>query len=509
MSGVDTDLLAMLESLGDNCELGFVLREHQFETGSLLRWALCPIETVTAYINRTESRAAFEFEQLESSSPGMVVDISTGFRFHSAMRSKPVGDGFEFELDAASRREIYGNEKAKHDHLLEKFETSINTDAKRVFVVKANDDLSQESIEQLHQAIAARKSTQNFVLLVVFQNKLQTHQPINWINDSLAYAYVDRFAPYLSAFDVDMASWNRVLMELTQSPIIATWLGKYSMPVTTFNNFLKSTAAEKITSAMINVTLPESTVHTAKGIDVALKVDTQATQIELAYVLPSLDENSYYHSMVELLPALYAYKVLELDCPILAPQELSPVECSIASMIGVDVNLITVCDPSQRAIASAIEPQVDGLASLFFEGLRHVTRSQNQSHKKLYIARSSSAVSVFTNEDEVQQRVKEMGFDVVSFDGLTLSERMSIVSDAAVIVATHGPELTNMVFSDAGARIIEVMPNEHARPLFKTLSDHCGHHYSAVVGEAVNEPAHDAGASSWWFNPEELARLIA
>jgi len=54
MCATTSDLLPMLESLGDNCELGGFLRENNLETGSLLRWVLCSIDEVIAYIERAE-----------------------------------------------------------------------------------------------------------------------------------------------------------------------------------------------------------------------------------------------------------------------------------------------------------------------------------------------------------------------------------------------------------------------------------------------------------------------
>jgi len=225
MSGAHSELLNLLESLGDNCELGFYLRENGHETSSFLRWVLCPVDTVIGYVELDAPRAGFAFENLVPSAPGMVRDTSTGFCFHTTMRSTRTSDGFEFEHDEATRLTMYAAEKSKHDHLLQKFESSLASDTPKIYVVKANDELSEENIDRLYTALAAHKQTQNFVLLAIKADVAGAHHtPLHWLNDSVCIAHVDRFANYLTAQDIHTPSWQRVCDELVDAPKIATWL---------------------------------------------------------------------------------------------------------------------------------------------------------------------------------------------------------------------------------------------------------------------------------------------
>src|SRR6516225_7169551 len=108
-------VLRHFESLGDNCEFGFVQRANGYEDGGLFRWSISPLEKLILCFDEN-FKDLYLFENLEPSAPDMVRDIATGLMFHTQMHSI---DG-QFVLGEAARRGIYAREKSKMDHLLEK-----------------------------------------------------------------------------------------------------------------------------------------------------------------------------------------------------------------------------------------------------------------------------------------------------------------------------------------------------------------------------------------------------
>ena len=224
MKNAETAVLGVVESLGDNCELGFYLRSKEQDTSSLLQWAVCPVDKLINHIEHIESIISFDFDKLQPYSEGMIKDASTGYSFHTAMRSEPTAAGLTFESSLDTRREIYIKEKSKYDHQLSKFKTSLLGSEKKVFVIKANKAISSENITKLHSAISERKETSNFVLLVVFADKNHAQkQPIHWINESLCHGYIEKFAPYSKAFDVDIDGWDKMFNEVAESEKIKSW----------------------------------------------------------------------------------------------------------------------------------------------------------------------------------------------------------------------------------------------------------------------------------------------
>src|SRR4051812_28696253 len=78
--------LRRLEGLGDNCELGFVLRRLGFEDGMLFRWASVKPECLLATL-RGDFQSLYEFENLVPQNPRMVWDLQYGASWHSRMHS--------------------------------------------------------------------------------------------------------------------------------------------------------------------------------------------------------------------------------------------------------------------------------------------------------------------------------------------------------------------------------------------------------------------------------------
>jgi len=448
---VSPEFLDIIESLGDNCELGFYLRENKLETGSLFRWALCPIDSVTAYINRTESREAFAFEDLKSSSPGMVVDVSTGIRFHSGMRSVEAGDGFEFELDEAARRDIYVNEKAKHDHLLEKFEAGLNSDAKRVYVIKANDDLNADDVRNLHEAIANHKALKDFLLVVVFEHREKARLcQLDWQSESLVYGYVDRFADYLAAFDIDTESWDRLMMEISSSEKITAWLRETiddeerqakhidvterSIPLSWFKQLLNAELTNALNPSKTFVELPESIAVADQYLIVHTHCDSRATDFDNAFVLHKVESSGLCHTMTQKLPNLFAYTLLNLDCPIVSRNPITDIENYIGSLLGIDMDSVVVDEPGELSINTAILPEADAIADVCFNAVSTLDHGESPFGEKIFIERSKGAVTQLDNQEAIHAEMIAVGFDVVNFEKSASRSLLTPRSSLAVTV---------------------------------------------------------------------------
>jgi hypothetical protein len=76
-----SDLLR-LEGLGDNCELGFVLRRLGFEDGMLFRWASIRPESLLATL-RGDCADLYEFGNLVPQNAKMVRDLHYGTSWHT------------------------------------------------------------------------------------------------------------------------------------------------------------------------------------------------------------------------------------------------------------------------------------------------------------------------------------------------------------------------------------------------------------------------------------------
>jgi hypothetical protein len=85
------------------------------------------------------------------------------------------------------------------------------------------------------------------------------------------------------------------------------------------------------------------------------------------------------------------------------------------------------------------------------------------------------------NHDEVEAFLKkEVGadnVDVVSLESIAFEQQVQIMSQAALLVATHGAGLTNGVFLPPTAAVIEITAPHFAYPLYERITQQSGHFF--------------------------------
>ncbi|WP_188260328.1 hypothetical protein [Azospirillum tabaci] len=208
--GIGADDLLRFESLGDNCEFGFVLRRLSCEAGSLFRWASMKPDQLLAKL-RANFEGMYRFENLSPLRTGMVLDSAYGIGWHSDMKSDMSGGRLLFCDDEATRRALHRRETRKIQYLQAKF-TARTAMGGVIFVVKSNPGIAPATIDGLYEALTALAGHDDFALLEV----QATDDParignVDWQRPGLMRGYVTRFAPYHRADDIDAAAWFSIV----------------------------------------------------------------------------------------------------------------------------------------------------------------------------------------------------------------------------------------------------------------------------------------------------------
>lgn len=207
MELLETNFLQKIECLGDNCELGFVLRQNKYEKGGLFRWSITPIDSLLHYL-QDPTLDLYSWDNLSPFSPGMVIDNGSGFSFHTAMRSEKNTDGvLQYIADEKERLIIYEKEKSKIDYLRSGFLERLQGNTGSIYVVKCNKGIDNNKIKAL--SFALKKYSNKHVLIVVKTRKDDGPRLINC--DDYYAAYIERFAPYIKANDVLYSEWQSIL----------------------------------------------------------------------------------------------------------------------------------------------------------------------------------------------------------------------------------------------------------------------------------------------------------
>ena len=210
------EALLRFESLGDNCEFGFIQRWHGVEPGGLLRWSTTPLEALVKLL-QTDFKEAYQFENLipNPTASDMVIDTATKIGFHSKMSSR---DGV-FDGDVESRLAIYREEKSKVDHLVAKMRTNFE-DGNTIFVYKATWGTPERQLMELLEAIRSRGDCK--LLYVEIAPCSWDGERVTEQKSGLLVGKMTRFAPWESvdADHIDVEAWNQIVVAASKlSPI--------------------------------------------------------------------------------------------------------------------------------------------------------------------------------------------------------------------------------------------------------------------------------------------------
>lgn len=196
------NVIARFESLGDNCEFGFVQRQLGYEDGSLFRWTVSPFHPLVKSLN-SSFEGMYQFEHLEPSAPDMVKDRLTGLAFHTKMYSK---DGV-FIASEEEWRKIYEDEISKITYLKEKFFKNLLNKA-RFFVFKSNNNINKADADALFAAMRKHGEAQ---FLCVRHDSAAMDVTVQRNEEGYWEGNIHRFAPYSRADDIAYEDWFRLI----------------------------------------------------------------------------------------------------------------------------------------------------------------------------------------------------------------------------------------------------------------------------------------------------------
>jgi len=217
---LESDQILRIESLGDNCELGFVLRRLGCEAGSLFRWAAMKPEQLLSKL-RANFEGMYEFRNLRPLEDDMVVDTQYGIGWHSEMKSALVEGSRVFLLDDAKRRRLYNIEKHKIRYLHAKFVARAQLGGV-VFVVKSNEGIEPKTIDDIFEALSELAAGARFALLEVQTTKAPSLVgTVVQQRAGLLRGYVSRFLVRDDPNPPDMEAWI---------PVLETTLETFSCP---------------------------------------------------------------------------------------------------------------------------------------------------------------------------------------------------------------------------------------------------------------------------------------
>ncbi len=99
----------------------------------------------------------------------------------------------------------------------------------------------------------------------------------------------------------------------------------------------------------------------------------------------------------------------------------------------------------------------------------------------VYISRNDSSKRRVLNEEALIKVLDKYGFQSFELSKLSFQEKISLFSNAEIIIATIGAGQANLVFCNENTHVIELMAEDFAQPFFNDLANKVGIKYDYLI----------------------------
>ena len=131
--------------------------------------------------------------------------------------------------------------------------------------------------------------------------------------------------------------------------------------------------------------------------------------------------------------------------------------------------------------------------------------------ERIYVSRAKARRRRLSNEDALWPHLEARGFRKLFLEEMPWVEQIAAFRAARVVVAPHGAGLANLVFCEAGARVVEIFNRAYVNPCFWRLAALKGLDYRAVVarGDQPLDQALHANREDIEVDGVEVLRMLA
>lgn len=105
---------------------------------------------------------------------------------------------------------------------------------------------------------------------------------------------------------------------------------------------------------------------------------------------------------------------------------------------------------------------------------------------KIFISRRGTVRNI-ADQNNIEATLSENGFNIINPASMSFVDQVKSFKNAKIIIGVMGAGMTNIVFANPGARIINLSPATMPDTFFCFLSKHKGHIYSEIRGKNTIE----------------------
>lgn len=165
-----------------------------------------------------------------------------------------------------------------------------------------------------------------------------------------------------------------------------------------------------------------------------------------------------------------------------AKRLLEKIGIPIAKCIWVDQNPSIQADVVLAPSFPGIRRNYPDWVVDFFR--RAVAQPPTAINRRLYISRGNGSRKI-VNEQALLSILHEYGFEI--YDPSQHTEQPRDFFEVAVVVGAHGAGLTDLVFCQPGANVLEMIPSDHVFPYYCSISQAAKLRYGYLIGGSLKE----------------------
>ena len=205
--------------------------------------------------------------------------------------------------------------------------------------------------------------------------------------------------------------------------------------------------------------------------------------------------SNYYHWLYDALPRLAILREAGIDWDgidqfVVTRDSHGFVQATLASfgiaperLVAANDEEVLECDylvvPSMPALGDRSAP--DWMVGFLREMMPQ--HADGAGELKIFVARKPGTRRSLDNMSEIECVLAEAGFTTVFPEDLGFAGQRDLFSRARSIIGIHGAALTNIVFCQPGARVLEIFSPGYVNPCYAPLAARAGANYAYVVGE--------------------------
>jgi hypothetical protein len=202
----------------------------------------------------------------------------------------------------------------------------------------------------------------------------------------------------------------------------------------------------------------------------------------------------YYHLIFECLPRLKILEgvIDEIDY-LIVPDNLKRFHLESLNLLGFpEEKLLKIKDGDHLLCENLFVPSsLPSVSKWACDFLREsfIPKDVAEPHRLIYISRNDALYRKIINENEVEDYLREIGFEIVQMSELTFLEQVKICAEARIVVGPHGAGLSNTVFC-RDAKILEIFSPSYLNGACYIPANLVGNEYYYLPGidELGNSP---------------------